>query len=297
VALSRESRKEPIGRRVLTGLVAMFGREQLVGMTSRALRIVATAWLAWTLAGLAWLAAGRNSADLPPPTQTKRTAPVVDISRLATLNLFGTALVATATGAAANAPDTSLQLKLTGVFVNADAANSSAIVMERSNTVGPAKVYRIKDSLPGGATLAEVYDDRILIKRSDGSSEVLRFEKTSLLDGGSKPPVVAAPINQEAGARGMISTALQDITANPDQFLQKMGLKHSDIGYEVTTGTPESMRAVTGLQAGDKIISVNGRHLGNPQQDQDALAALKNSASAKIEIQRGAQTITLERKF
>lgn len=276
------------------GWVAALPREQIMVLISRVLRVFATLWLAWTLAGLVWLAVGRNAANIAAPAPVRRAQPAVDVSRLAALNLFGSAAVVQASGAAATAPDTSLQLRLTGVFVNAAADQSSAIVTERNNPSAPAKVYQVREALPGGATLAEVYDDRILIRRSDGKSEVLRFEKTSLLN--TVDVNTGLPVADNS-PRALIGSALQEMASSPEQFLQKMGLKRGSGGYEVTANTPESMRSASGLQAGDKIISVNGRRLGNPLQDQGALMALKNSASAKIEIQRGTQVITLERKF
>lgn len=279
----------------------MIGREQVLNLSGLLLRIFATAWVAWVLAGMVWLASGHNNATLTAPARTAgRAAPTVDVSRLATLDLFGAPPLATATGEAANAPDTSLQLRLTGVFVNANAEKSSAIVAERNNAAAAAKVYRINEGLPGGATLAEVYDDRILLKRGDGASEVLRFEKTGLLDGRAPPANESsdgAAANGTATVRDMVANALQALTEAPEAFLQKMGLKSGGRGYEVTEATPEDLRTAIGLQPGDRLVSVNGRRLGDPQRDREVLAALKDSASAKVEIQRGGQMVTLERKF
>lgn len=281
----------------MTASGGMAGQAQLVTVAGRVLRVAAIAWMAWTLAGLAWLASGHSDASLPAPKIVRRVAPMVDVSRLAALNLFGQPPVATARGEAANAPDTSLQLRLTGVLVNTDAARSSAIVAERNNPAAATKVYRINDVLPGGAALVEVYDDRILIKRGDGAGEVLRFEKTGLLDGGT-PPVAGIPgSNDDAGMRSMLDNALQAMGTAPEQFLQQMGLKRSSMGYEITADTPENLRNAAGLQAGDHLLSINGRRLGDPRRDRDVLAALKNSGSAKVEIQRGGQIVTLERKF
>lgn len=282
---------------MLTASGGMARQAQLVTVAGRVLRVAAIAWMAWTLAGLAWLASGHSDASLPAPKIVRRVAPMVDVSRLAALNLFGQPPVATARGEAANAPDTSLQLRLTGVLVNTDAARSSAIVAERNNPAAATKVYRINDVLPGGAALVEVYDDRILIKRGDGTGEVLRFEKTGLLDGGT-PPVAGIPgSNDDAGMRSMLDNALQAMGTAPEQFLQQMGLKRSSMGYEITADTPENLRNAAGLQAGDHLLSINGRRLGDPRRDRDVLAALKNSGSAKVEIQRGGQIVTLERKF
>jgi general secretion pathway protein C len=259
--------------------------------------------MAWTLAGILWLLSGHNDAPLAaPPAKARRAAPAVDVGQLASFNLFGAAPVAAGSGnAAANAPDTTLQLRLAGVFVNADPALSSAIVAERNNPSAPAKSYGVNESLPGGAVLAEVHDDRILLRRGD-NSEILRFEKTSLLDGGANagaaPGGNIPPEESETmDVRDALGNAIHALTVAPEAFVQQMGLKAGPDGYEITDSTPEDLRAAIGLQAGDKVVSVNGRRLGNPRQDRDALAGLRSSGFARVEVQRGGQIVTIERKF
>lgn len=284
---------------------AKAGPARWMGAAGPALRVGAALWMAWTLAGLLWLLSGHGSAPLPaPPAPPRREAPAVDVSQLAVLNLFGAPPVVAAGGAAANAPDTTLQLRLAGVFVNVEPARSSAIVVERNNPSAPVKVYRANDSLPGGAVLAEVHDDRIVIRRGDGAPEVLRFEKTGLLDGGA-----SAGVGRSAGiepddssadqvdVRAALDNAITAMGRNPDAFVQQFGLKPGPMGYEITAATPEDLRGVLGLQPGDRLLSVNGRRLGNPRQDQEVLQALKASGAARVEVQRGGQIVTIERKF
>lgn len=284
----------------------MAGQGRWLGWAGRLLRVLATLWMAWTLADLLWLLSGRAAAPLPPPAAApRREAPAVDVGQLAALNLFGAPPVAPAGGGAVNVPDTTLQLRLAGVFVNVVAAASSAIVAERNNPSAPARVYRINDSLPGGAVLTEVHDDRIVIRRGDGASEVLRFEKTGLLDG-SQAPAAGSVLRAEADdasagdavdVRAALDSAIAAMGRNPEAFIQQFGLKPGPLGYEITAATPEDLRGAIGLQPGDRILSVNGRRLGNPRQDQEALSALKTSGAARVEIQRGGQIVTIERKF
>lgn len=261
-------------------------------LASRTLRVLATAWIAWVLAGIFWLMSGHSAARLPSPVQTveRRTTPSIDVSRLASADLFGQPAVTAAKGAASDAPDTSLQLRLTGVFVNNDPQFSSAIIAERNNPAGPAKVYRINDSLPGGATLAEVHEDRVLIRRN-GSDEVLRFEKTSLLSPSDATPVAG---NKENDWRSMLSDAIRSMSANPEQFVQQMGLKPGANGYEITDATPEHLRNSAGLQPGDWLVSVNGRRLGDPRRDQGVLGGIQSSGRVNVEMKRGGQTVSLD---
>lgn len=255
--------------------------------------------MAWVLAGLLWLLGGHDGAALPAlpaSAQASRpAAPPVDPARLASLNLFGQAVVvAPPSDAAVNAPDTSLQLRLAGVFVSADADRSSAIVAERNGANG--KLYRLNESLPGGAVLEAVFEDRILLRRGV-STEVLRFEKTGLLSGNAPPSPSGGVAGPTLNARELIGSAMESLTSSPDAFLQEMGLRRGGAGYEVTGDTPEQMRRAAGLQPGDRLLSVNGRRLGDPQNDRVTLQEVQNSGLARVEVQRGGQIVTIERKF
>lgn len=277
----------------------------MLALAGKAVCLLAVAWIAWVVAGTAWLAGGHDSARLSGavPAASDRPAPApVDLMKLSSLNLFGQAAVLPAGAVATNAPDTSLQLRLAGVFVSPDPGNSSAIVAEQSQPTG--KLYRINESLPGGATLEAIYEDRILIRRGAGNTEVLRFEKTGLLDGlpaatttprlsgGAVPVAAAAP-----DVRSLLNDAADAMSRSPVSFLQNMGLRVSSRGYEVSSDTPEQIRQAAGLQPGDKLLSVNGQQLGNLRTDRQMLESLRNGGTARVEIQRGGQIVTIERKF
>lgn len=274
------------------------------------LKLVAVAWAAWIVAGLFWLATGADRAPLPAPVAVaqRNAAPPVDSSRLSGLNLFGTAQLPGAGDQAANAPDTTLQLRLNGVFVSAVAELSSAIVSESKQPMG--KLYRINEALPGGATLDAVFEDRILLKRSDGNTEILRFPKTSLLNGGQASGGAAPGLSSQAGGRqglnaiggapnvrDMLEQAAASLAASPDAYLQQMGLVRSGQGYEVSPNAPAHLIKQSGLRPGDKLVSVNGQPLGDVNRDRLLLQELKNRGQARIEVQRGAQTLTINQNF
>ncbi|MFT7092064.1 MAG: general secretion pathway protein C, partial [Candidatus Azotimanducaceae bacterium] len=66
----------------------------------------------------------------------------------------------TATPQSVDAPKTTLNLELQGIFTAEAAADSTAIVAQRGKS---GELYRIGDRLPGNATLEAVFDDHILI--------------------------------------------------------------------------------------------------------------------------------------
>lgn len=265
---------------------------------ARAVMLVATLFFGWRMASLLWLLAGQDRADLSKPTlaPVASTVPTVDGGRLATFNIFKVNTTISATDAA-NAPDTALQLKLDGVFASTNPQQSSAIISEQGQGIG--KLYQVGQQVAGGATLSAVYVDRVLLQRN-GVDEVLRFIKTNLL--GGDPPVstpIASTVNKQGlQARDMISKAVGRLNSDPSAYLAEMGLTaRNGQGYEITDNAPANLRRSLGLKAGDKILRLNGQPLGNPQLDKDLLQQVQQTGHARIDIQRGSQTLTIEQNF
>lgn len=262
---------------------------------ARAIMLLATLYFAWRMAGLLWLIAGQDQAVLAKPTPvSSATATVtVDSSRLASFAVFKAPINNVVTQNV-NAPDTSLQLKLDGVFASSTQAQSSAIISEQGQ--GIAKLYRVGQQVVGGAVLSAVYVDRVLLQRN-GQEEVLRFVKSNLL-GGDPPPVVSSPASSQADkARSLLSSALQRLDSDPNSYLNEMGLVASGQGYEITDNTPSHIRRNLGLKAGDKVVRLNGQTLGNVQLDKNLLQQVQQTGRARIEIQRGGQHLTIEQSF
>jgi len=264
---------------------------------ARAIMLIATLYFAWRMAGLLWLIAGQDQADLAKPTPvTSAAAPVnIDSSRLASFMIFK-APINQAISENTNAPDTSLQLKLDGVFAGSSQDQSSAIISEQGQGVG--KLYRVGQQVLGGAVLSAVYVDRVLLQRN-GQEEVLRFIKSNLL-GGDPPPSVttsSSAANQANKARNLLSNAIQRLDSDASAYLNEMGLIASNQGYEITDNTPSHIRRNLGLKAGDRVVRLNGQTLGNVQLDKNLLQQIQQTGRARIEIQRGGQHLTIEQSF
>lgn len=95
---------------------------------------------------------------------------------IASFKLFGDALapVATIPLKTEKLPETTLKLKLTGVLAGKDNVQASALIE------GPdrqTRSYRVDEEVPGGATLKQVFADRVVLERS-GRLENLIFEET-----------------------------------------------------------------------------------------------------------------------
>lgn len=261
---------------------------------ARALMLVATLYFGWRMAGILWLLAGQDQAELakPMPTASLAQSTTVDGSQLANFAFFKQ--ITTASSNSTNAPDTVLQLKLDGVFASNNNAQSSAIISEQGQVTG--KLYRVGQQVSSGVTLSAVYVDRVLLQRN-GIDEVLRFVKTNLL-GGDAPIAQPVASPNKRGARDLLSQAIGRLEAEPSAYLSEMGLlARNGQGYEITDNTPAHLRRNLSLKAGDKLLKLNGQPLGNPQRDKDLLQQVQQTGHARIDIQRGSQTLTIEQNF
>src|SRR5581483_10627189 len=112
----------------------------------------------WTLAVLlaiqaAFIVTGLGGAGRSPAAGASATfaAPrhAVDIAAITNTHLFGVPPVSASSENAANAPQTSMPLVLTGIISAEDPQNGLAII---GQTAAATKVYAVGDSILGGAT-------------------------------------------------------------------------------------------------------------------------------------------------
>ena len=204
--------------------------------------------------------------------------------------------------------ETRLSLELIGVFVADDDAASTALIARKGK---PAEIFRVGDRLPGNAKLTTVYRDRVVITRGE-SRELIVFDKP---DGwiassplppprqapageaplASSPPAVQEPATSARAARA--APAAQELARewdrDPRQALEELGVVAEDgvSGYTLGAVAERPELSHAGLRRGDRILSVNGRPVGDAESDWrpdgleiDNLLAL---GSASLEIQRG----------
>ncbi len=117
---------------------------------------------------------------------------------------------------------------------------------------------------------------------------------------GQKKPTSKKRKNFKRELKG-IKTAEQfvdfakDQLTDPEQALNNLGLKASDNGYVLESST--SMLSRIGMKPGDKLISVNGNTLGDPEQDKLLIDEVYAAGSAKIVIERGSRRMTINHSF
>lgn len=264
--------------------------------------------VAWQSASLTWQVVDRPVLLLPAAKEsaTGNTRQAVQ-QDIAAWDLFGRYDESNAQINVEAAPETRLRLVLLGVFTSADMKTSSAIIAE---TGREGEFFRVGDRVQGRTTLASVYEDKVVLD-TNGKLETLKFEDAGAPQAFTEnTPQTATRSNNNGRARsGNFNERLQDVRSPEDfvefakdqlegdteQALNNIGLRAAGDGYEVTENA--SMLSGMGMKPGDKIISVNGHSLGNPDADKNLIDEVYESGAARIEVERGGSRFTINHSF
>lgn len=274
--------------------------------------ILLVVWLAWQLAALSWemFPDTLQMQDIPMSVDTVSTPSqrqgisVSDEKKLAGWHLFGVAgsntnkeAQAAIARKQADMPDTRLNLKLRGVLASDDPNGAYAIVAEPG---GVEKSYGIGDTLPGGARVSEVFEDRIILDRG-GRFETLRLpEKKSNLNAGR--------VRHRSSARrspaGLQNTAASfqkyrdEVKKNPGSLLKYVKATPARkngkfIGFRVSPGKQRGALAELGLKSGDIVTSMNGVKIDSPENGMKAMQSLGKGSSINVSVLRDGETLSM----
>lgn len=233
----------------------------------------------------------------------------LDISPLLKLNLFGDPAqrpVKVVETEITEAPETQLNLTLTGVVSSTDPKVGAAIVENN----GKQNTYGVGDKIDGtNAILDELYVDRVIIKNS-------LSRETLMLDGidfneanrgrqeSARTEVPQGPIVQQSGAQNAERSAQsakqmrQQISQSPSNFADFINIQpHSRdgemIGYQLSPGKQPNFFQDVGLRSGDIVTEINGLVMSDPAQSLEAITVLKEAQSLQLEVLRGDEALSL----
>lgn len=249
------------------------------------------------------------------PAQSGRAQGEKQTYIVSDLELFGKVQKAAAVPQVVNAPETSLNLELQGVFISEDDRSSTAIIGQKNKS---GELYEIGDRIPGNAELTAVHEDHVLLRRNgriekllfsdskfrvqqpeakaqpvaSGQRNVTRDNLQRIRDRmrGSVEPGLADPASASAAVAQMRQRLMED----PAGTLASAGItpvrEGEASGYRVGDDTPNAVKQ-SGLQPGDVILSVNGRPVGAATSDAAMMDQVMSASRARVEVQRG------ERRF
>lgn len=250
--------------------------------------------LCWKLAAILWWVVA--PPQLIQPEQVTMGSKQIQVPNISSFALFYEVGAETA-----NADD-NIDMHLQGVMVSSPSRNSTAVIKVGET----AERYVIGQLIDGTAyRLAAVYWDNVVLKNNTGSTKVLKFsgianlyqpepsQEAETQSTNNPPPIVAAP-----GSQNAIGQAIEQMTDDREEYLKKMGVNTGGgQGYEVTEQTPAALRNKLGLRPGDRILSLNGKSVGQGQSDVQLLEQAKREGQVKIEIKRGDQVMTFQQSL
>ena len=276
--------------------------EQWLKVANRVLPPVVAAalilFIAYQLALLTWRILPGAPVDAPAPEvamPAQTVAPSGDSSfaRLTESHLFGAAAAPDAEPAVVqeilDAPDTTLNLQLTGIVAREESEVGQAIIASGRDE---SRAYSVGDTIENasGAILHAVYGDRVLLNRA-GRLETLRLPKELTSQAARAPAARPAPnigrASSDSGGslREVISDNASRIT---DVIRLAPHLEQGQmIGFRINPGRDREAFTALGLEAGDVVTDVNGTILNDPTAGLQVFEALGEATMANVTIVRG----------
>ena len=289
-------------------LVLLKNQQQINRVVVALLVIFLLAYLAeltWRLMPQSELAAIETPTMRANPI-TGETNNALDLNALKRLNLFGDFQAGPAVEqTVTDAPETRLNLTLTGVVTSSVKEQGAAIVENK----GSQETYGLGDKIIGtNATLREVFRDRVIIRNGvvnetlmlDGIDYDEANNKRSTTASRRKTPVSApAPIQRDV-------VTLSDDVIDATRMLQQQPANFTEFisvaphnqngelqGYRVSPGKKPELFQAAGLKNGDVITDINGLNLTDPQQAVEAMGELRQAQSLQITVSRDNELLTL----
>ncbi len=246
----------------------------------------------WTLAVLLAIQAAFIVTGLGGASRSKAGAGTavavprhtVNVGSIVNAHVFGSPPVQAAQNAA-DAPQTSMPLVLTGIISADDPQNGLAIL---GQTAQSAKVFAVGDNVPGGAKLHAVYNDYVMIDRGGGRLEKLLLPRQAM-PGGAPPSAAALPIESPVGDRMRKLISEQPSLMADVMRPQPVFANGKQTGYRVYPGRNRQAFLRLGLRPGDLVTAVNGTPLDDPEHGQQIFNTLGSSSEAHVTVQRNGQ--------
>lgn len=262
----------------------------------------------WALAGIVW-------AVIPTPESARWTPPPVsaspdsaasdrgpDVAALVNAHLFGeyTAPTQPVAREVLEAPETRLDLTLTGILAATENRGSRALIAQGKSDEEP---YGIDDLITRGVTLKSIFADRVILSR-DGQLETLRLDKDS--PSSFTPTSRVAPLaSADANARTIsgqdayeLAQIREELLSNPAKASDYLRVQPARIGgvmrgYRIYPGRNRGIFSTAGLRPGDLVTAVNGVELDDPAKSLQLLGDLSQASNLSVTIERGGNQQTI----
>lgn len=238
-----------------------------------------------------------QSTNKPSSASTENSVNVAAIQRL---NLFGKPSAEPAKVApepVTDAPETNLNLTLTGVVASSDSDSGAAIIEHRNSQA----TYGVGEKIEGtNAFLSQVLHDRVIIKNGPRN-------ETLMLDGVDYKKRTSTQVSAaNTASRTSRSTAQNRQLAEAAEAMRQQPASFTDfiavtpktrdnmlIGYEVKPGKNNALFNAAGLQANDIVTEINGLDVTEAQQAIEAMNELRTAQALALTVLRDGQSESL----
>ncbi len=272
--------------------------EQIAAGTNRSLpfwvSVLLVIIIAWQLARLTWSFVPQPVPDttIPPAAAVNAAANDGDLRaelrEAVDAHLFGEATreAPPPPPDPVDAPDTNLNLTLSGTLSAFDANESLAIISERGSAT---KVFAVGDVIRTGTKLHSVYPDRVLLDRG-GKIEALRLPK-ELGEGQVQAIQPRASPSAQARTGTSVRQLIDQNAASLTEVIrpQPVFADGKQRGYRVYPGRQRQAFSQLGLRPGDLITEINGVALDDPTKGMEIFRSLGEATSVSVTVERNGQ--------
>jgi general secretion pathway protein C len=237
---------------------------------------------------------GWTGGSAPPLASTTAPGPHLgtNVALITNAHLFGVQPVAApAPQDAATAPQSTIPLLLTGVVATDDPRGGLAIIGQQGQAT---RVYRVGETVPGGAMVHSVYSDRAVIDRA-GHLEALLLPQKSTAGAIGTLPVPSSTVAQQAESPPLdrVRRLVNDqpgLIADIMRPQPVMGQDNKLQGYRVFPGRNHQAFSRLGLRPGDVVTAINGTPLDDFSKGPDVMRTLESSSEAHVTVLRNGQS-------
>ncbi len=274
------------------------------------LNLLLVVFIAFAVARLFWLIWPVEHTFAPTATSNTRDVPEassIKVDQIAAAYMFGKQEKKDAKpdpNKLINAPETQLNLTLTGIVSSTRDHDSRALIKDNKNEQNP---YSVGGSITNNVKLHAIYSNRVILDRS-GRFETLILEQEKKARAALAQAVKTAP-DSSASTQQVEPDVAEDIGQAREQILQDPSKASQYLriqperrdgkiaGYRVYPGSNRALFQKAGLRPGELVTAINGQSLENPGESLKLLGDLAQAPNVSVTLERGGQTRTLTVSF
>lgn len=212
-------------------------------------------------------------------------------------HLFGHANAPVIKKSTQDAPETTLNLILRGILAAKPMSLASVIIATSKR--GKELIYGVGDTVPGNATIEEIYATHIILMRN-GRLETLKLPEKSVGGTDTGKAANSGSLNMNQSPDRLLGDIRRNIMKNPTSFGQyaipvPVSKNGKLQGYRLRPQKKgRELFKQFGIKRNDIVTQVNGVPLNDPVQSMAALQKISTASSINITVMRNGVEIPLQ---